>query len=385
MLCFLTCCSCDPAEELREMEEIMMKSFPFDMMLNTRIGPDALAHRVAKVLGYKYVPSERNSIGSGSKVKPSREGKIIVDEDKLLGIIDASLSKALASRVELVLNSKQTNQRENYKVNIEDVSKSKLDNKGQKCVEKLEIVEETRYDDELTCDHSYDRRCHTTYVTKYVAYEHEVCEENYKRECVINFEKVAFNVTVTVCRQPLVKDCDVDGVEVCRTESESECTTVHEHNQVEDDVPNCQTIYEELCLDQTNGYTTTELCDVWPKEVCEVTKRKNRKVKPITSCRLVPRELCAPASCRVKEGEEECFDQIVTTIEEKPKETCTFDPQRSCKFVTELVPQLEPVEECVDVPKEVCSRAKMKARKVKKPVVKKWCYIPTKETGLKLV
>ena len=66
----------------------------------------------------------------------------------------------------------------------------------------------------------------------YVAYEHEVCEENYKRECVINFEKVAFNVTVTVCRQPLVKDCDVDGVEVCRTESESECTTIHEQNQV---------------------------------------------------------------------------------------------------------------------------------------------------------
>ena len=116
-----------------------------------------------------------------------------------------------------------------------------------------------------------------------------------------------------------------------------------------------------------------------------MTKRKNRKVKPITSCRIMLRDFCAPAICRVKEGEEECFDQIVTNIEEKPKETCTVDPQRSCKFVTELVPQLEPVEECVDVPKEVCSRAKIKARKVKKPVVKKWCYIPTKEAGLKLV
>ena len=116
-----------------------------------------------------------------------------------------------------------------------------------------------------------------------------------------------------------------------------------------------------------------------------MTKRKNRKVKPITSCKLVPRELCAPASYRVKEGKEECFDQIVTTIEEKPKETCAVDPQRICKFVTELVPQLEPVEECVDVPKEVCSRSKIMARKVKIPVVQKWCYIPTKETGLKLV
>ena len=232
LLCFLVCCSSDPAEELREMEEIMMKSFPFDMMLNTRIGPDALGHRVAKVFGYKYVPSNRNSIGSASKVKTSQEGKNFVDEEKLLGIIDASLPKALARRVELVLKSKQHNQRENYKVNIEDVSKSKLDSKGQKCVEKLEIVEETKYDDEVTCEHSYNKRCHTTYVTKYEAHEHKVWKENYKRECFIKFEKVAVNVTVTVCRRPLVKDCDVDGVEVCRTESESECTTVHEENQV---------------------------------------------------------------------------------------------------------------------------------------------------------
>ena len=113
-----------------------------------------------------------------------------------------------------------------------------------------------------------------------------------------------------------------------------------------------------------------------------MTKRKNRKVKPITSCHLMPRKFCAPASCRIKEGEEKCFDQIITTIEEKPKETCTVDPRQSCKFVTELVPQLEPVEECMDVPKEVCTRAKGKGRKVKKPVLKKWCYIPTKTAGL---
>ena len=76
-----------------------------------------------------------------------------------------------------------------------------MDNKGQKWVEKLELLEETRYDDEVRCEHSYDRRCHTTYVTKYVAEEHEVCKENYKRECVIKFEKVAVNVTVIVCRE----------------------------------------------------------------------------------------------------------------------------------------------------------------------------------------
>ena len=29
------------------------------------------------------------------------------------------------------------------------------------------MIEETEYDDVVQCDHSYDRRCHTTYVTNY--------------------------------------------------------------------------------------------------------------------------------------------------------------------------------------------------------------------------
>ena len=30
---------------------------------------------------------------------------------------------------------------------------------------KVEMIEETEYDEVIQCDHSYDRRCHTTYVT----------------------------------------------------------------------------------------------------------------------------------------------------------------------------------------------------------------------------
>ena len=60
----------------------------------------------------------------------------------------------------------------------------------------------------------------------------------------------------------------------------------------------------------------------------------------------------------------------------------TLEPQRTCKHVTKLVPKLEPVEECVDVPKEVCTRSRTNPRKVKKPVVKKWCYVPSEESGL---
>jgi hypothetical protein len=31
------------------------------------------------------------------------------------------------------------------------------------------MVDETEYDDVMTCDHSYDRRCHTSYTTTYEA------------------------------------------------------------------------------------------------------------------------------------------------------------------------------------------------------------------------
>merc|ERR1712098_811757 len=51
------------------------------------------------------------------------------------------------------------------------------------------------------------------------------------------------------------------------------------------------------------------------------------------------------------------------------------------KHVTKLVPKLEPKEECVDVPKEVCTRSRTNPRKVKKPIVKKWCF-PSEESGL---
>merc|ERR1712106_684270 len=47
---------------------------------------------------------------------------------------------------------------------------------GKKCIDKVEMVEETEYDDVVQCDHSYDKRCHTTYVTNYESQQEEDCE-----------------------------------------------------------------------------------------------------------------------------------------------------------------------------------------------------------------
>jgi len=253
---------------------------------------------------------------------------------------------------------------------------------GKKCIDKVEMVEETEYDDVVTCDHSYDKRCHTTYVTNFESQQEEECEENYRKSCFIEYSQIAFNETVQVCRTPLVKNCDIQGDEICRTEYESECWTKQEVHDVEDDIVECKTEIEEKCEDETSGYTTNTKCSKWPKEVCSVTKKPVKKYTPITGCTKEPRELCAPAGCGFEQGEEECYDKTQTIVQDQPKEECSLEPQRTCKHVTKLVPKLSPTEECVDVPKEVCTRSRSNPRKVKKPVVKKWCYIPSEESGL---
>ena len=77
-------------------------------------------------------------------------------------------------------------------------------------------------------------RCHQTFVTQYESQQEEECEENFRKNCFIEYEKIAFNETVTsnqiwqdgniagtqfqarICREPLVKDCDRRGEEICR-------------------------------------------------------------------------------------------------------------------------------------------------------------------------
>merc|ERR1712152_8430 len=267
-------------------------------------------------------------------------------------------------------------------VSFNEVSAAGPGADGKRCIDKVEMIEETEYDDVVQCDHSYDKRCHTTYVTNYESQQEEECEENYRKNCFIEYEKIAFNETVEICRTPLVKDCDVQGPEICRTEYESECWTKQEVHDVEDDVVACETVIEEKCEDETSGYTTNTKCSKWPKEVCSVSKKDVKKYTPITGCTKEPRELCAPAGCGFKEGAEECFDKTQTVVQDAPKEQCSLEPQRTCKHVTKLVPKLTPTEECVDVPKKVCTRSRTNPRKVKKPVVKKWCYVPSEESGL---
>merc|ERR550519_3026195 len=111
-------------------------------------------------------------------------------------------------------------------------------------------------------------------------------------------------------------------------------------------------------------------------------KRLLKKYTPETKCQKIPTELCGPKSCASEYGPRVCRQKPKQIVQEVPEENCSIEPQRICKFITKLVPKLSPKEECIDVPKEVCQKVRGNAKKVKKPVIKKWCYVPTPESGL---
>jgi len=250
---------------------------------------------------------------------------------------------------------------------------------GERCIDKVVMVEETEYDDVVTCKHSYSEKCHTTYTTDFEPQQEEECNENFVKNCFIEFRKAASDEKVTICHTPI--ELVGGGPEVCQTVYESACTTTYEQHDVDEDEVECETITEEKCEDVTQGYTTEQKCTKWPVQKCKTARSNTKKYSPVTNCKKVPREVCGPGTEQVP-GAEECFDRVETAIIEIPSETCNLEPQRECKHVTKLVPILKPSEECVDIPTEACSRSRTNPRKVQKPVVKKWCYIPTAQSGL---
>jgi len=71
---------------------------------------------------------------------------------------------------------------------------------GKRCINKVFMEEKTEWETEVTCQHSYNRRCAKSLVTVYNSAQEEECEENYVKKCFIEYSKHAVNVTVNICR-----------------------------------------------------------------------------------------------------------------------------------------------------------------------------------------
>ena len=71
-----------------------------------------------------------------------------------------------------------------------------------------------------------------------------------------------------------------------------------------------------------------------------------------------------------------CHEKVKTVIASNPVEKCNLKPSKVCRHTTKMVPKLKPVTECVDVPKEICAKSRVNPKRVKKPSIQKWCYMP---------
>jgi len=256
---------------------------------------------------------------------------------------------------------------------------------GERCVEKVMMIEETTYDDQIVCHHSYSTKCHVTYITDYEAVQMEMCEDIFEKHCVIEYKKRAEDEEVEICNEVFDRNCNEPGPEVCEPVFESECRTSYHVHEVEEDKPNCVIMQVEKCKDVTIGYSTERKCDKWPKQVCNVTTEVSKRVTPDTKCEKKQRQVCGPGPCPMRKSPvPQCRTTIETVIYDDPVEDCSLNPKKDCKFVTKRIPLLKPREECVDIPKEVCVRAKVNPRKTKRPIIKKWCYSPERSDEIDL-
>merc|ERR1711936_200368 len=204
---------------------------------------------------------------------------------------------------------------------------------GLCCVEREETVTSLEKEPILECTHKNTEQCHYTYVTKFSPSQEEVCEENFEKSCQITFKQQAFNETVKKCYRPTEKVCNGQGPEECRTVYESSCTTKY------------------------------------------VEKQPGKFVGD-TGCEKLPVEICG-AGCTFEEGPEECHDKVLASVVDVPEEVCDLNPQKTCRYVTKLVPSLSPEHQCTIVPKETCILKFTQPEQVPQPLLTKWCLDPT--------
>ena len=129
---------------------------------------------------------------------------------------------------------------------------------------------------------------------------------------------------VTICKDNISRDCDVQGEEVCTTQYETGetrtwtvvnvslslfhpipvCETVNHSHAVEDDVASCEIVDEEICDDG--------VCNKFPRRKCTIAKETHNKVTPQTDCRQVEFSLCGPEACPIVVGEPICNEEVRT-------------------------------------------------------------------------
>merc|ERR1719483_890009 len=236
----------DPRESLSKKEKSLLNTFPFIDQINSEHA-DAHSHEHHPHHGSHgdHQSNDRVQLNVREQFSPRTSNKANQQRNTLFPFKstvrqnDPSVNEEeVASEIVSVDSFGEEDEEKVTVLDFNAVGEAAAEDEdvasGRKCIDKVIMTEETVYDEVITCDHSYDKRCHTSYVTNHESQQEEECKENFKKSCYIDYEPLAYNETVEVCRTPVVKDCNQEGPEVCRTIYESECWTKQIVHEVED-------------------------------------------------------------------------------------------------------------------------------------------------------
>ena len=86
--------------------------------------------------------------------------------------------------------------------------------------------------------------------------------------------------------------------EICTTVYESECKTIYEEREVDEDTIECETVQQEKCKEVKEGCVLNcePICVKLPAKKCKVETKKVIKYIPGTKCNKVPSKVCGPRS-----------------------------------------------------------------------------------------
>merc|ERR1712156_566288 len=188
----------------------------------------------------------------------------------------------------------------------------------------------------VSCVHSTVEVCHDTLATHFKHHRENLCSEQFTKICRITFRKLANKEYIEHCYTPMIKECKT---------------------REQEDRMKCKEVFETECVTKYEG-------------------QENSKHLGVTECRKVPVTLCANTACEVVEGSEKCHNKTITTITEVPEESCDLNPIKTCQGVYRLVPFLQPVNKCKEVPREVCTFGFKAPTTEEKKITRKWCYDP---------
>ena len=68
---------------------------------------------------------------------------------------------------------------------------------------------------------------------------------------------------------------------------------------------------------------------------------------------------------------------MTANLVDVPEEVCDLNPQKTCRYMTKLVPRLVPEHQCTIVPKETCILKFSQPTQVAQDLQTRWCLDPT--------